>query len=88
MATVKTDYLVVGAGPAGASMACFLAQNGECILLSVARVYCLKFALTFDHAGLTGIVLSSALGSAETPRAHLGNPFALGKHPAPLHLLS
>lgn len=28
-ATLETDVLVVGTGPAGASLACFLAQNGE-----------------------------------------------------------
>lgn len=26
---VQTEYLVVGAGPAGASLACFLGQNGK-----------------------------------------------------------
>jgi 2-polyprenyl-6-methoxyphenol hydroxylase-like FAD-dependent oxidoreductase len=52
--TIETDYLIVGAGPAGASLACFMAQNG-----------------------LRGIVLSQDAGSAETPRAHHTNPFAL-----------
>jgi ribulose 1,5-bisphosphate synthetase/thiazole synthase len=28
-AILETDLLVVGAGPAGASLACFLAQHGE-----------------------------------------------------------
>jgi len=28
-ADINTDYLIVGTGPAGASLACFLAQNGE-----------------------------------------------------------
>jgi flavin-dependent dehydrogenase len=27
---VFTDYLIVGTGPAGASLACFLTQHGEC----------------------------------------------------------
>jgi NADPH-dependent 2,4-dienoyl-CoA reductase/sulfur reductase-like enzyme len=26
---VETDLLIIGAGPAGASLACFLAQHGE-----------------------------------------------------------
>jgi len=26
---VKTDLLIVGAGPAGAALACFLASHGE-----------------------------------------------------------
>ena len=28
-AILETDLLIVGAGPAGASLACFLAQHGE-----------------------------------------------------------
>lgn len=27
---IKTDLLIVGAGPAGASLACFLASHGKC----------------------------------------------------------
>jgi hypothetical protein len=27
--TVHTDYLIVGTGPAGASLGCFLAQHGK-----------------------------------------------------------
>jgi hypothetical protein len=27
--TIKTDLLIVGAGPAGAGLACFLAAHGE-----------------------------------------------------------
>lgn len=51
---LETDFLIVGAGPAGASLACFLASHS-----------------------LTGILLSSAPGTAFTPRAHLTNPPAL-----------
>ncbi|KAI0876421.1 FAD binding domain-containing protein [Hypoxylon argillaceum] len=51
---VNVDFLVVGAGPAGASLAAFLAQNG-----------------------LKGIVIARAPGTADTPRAHVFNPFAL-----------
>lgn len=29
VADVSTDYLIVGTGPAGASLACFLAQHGN-----------------------------------------------------------
>lgn len=29
--TMHTDYLIVGTGPAGASLACFLAQHGKII---------------------------------------------------------
>ncbi|KAJ9131364.1 Phenol 2-monooxygenase [Pleurostoma richardsiae] len=51
---VKTDLLIVGAGPAGASLACFLASYGR-----------------------TGIIISAAPGTAETPRAHITNMAAL-----------
>ncbi|KAH6844521.1 FAD binding domain-containing protein [Chaetomium sp. MPI-CAGE-AT-0009] len=51
---VKTDLLIVGAGPAGAALACFLA-----------------------HYGRTGIIISAAAGTAETPRAHITNMAAL-----------
>ncbi|KAI1827758.1 FAD binding domain-containing protein [Xylaria intraflava] len=51
---VDVDFLVVGAGPAGASLAAFLAQNG-----------------------LRGLVISRAPGTADSPRAHVFNPFAL-----------
>jgi NADPH-dependent 2,4-dienoyl-CoA reductase/sulfur reductase-like enzyme len=27
--SVETDLLIIGAGPAGAALACFLAQNGK-----------------------------------------------------------
>ncbi|KAK3314162.1 FAD binding domain-containing protein [Apodospora peruviana] len=50
----KVEFLIIGAGPAGASLACFLGQNG-----------------------LKGIMISSAPGTADTPRAHLINPFTV-----------
>ncbi|CAK7227591.1 hypothetical protein SCUCBS95973_006593 [Sporothrix curviconia] len=51
---LETEFLVVGAGPAGASLACFLAEYG-----------------------LTGIMISAAPGTANTPRAHITNIAAL-----------
>ena len=33
MARIETDVLIVGAGPAGASLACFLTQYGALRLL-------------------------------------------------------
>ncbi|KAI6826123.1 hypothetical protein KC332_g8801 [Hortaea werneckii] len=51
---LETTFLIVGAGPAGAALACFLAQYGY-----------------------TGIMLSSAPGTAKEPRAHITNPAAL-----------
>jgi 2-polyprenyl-6-methoxyphenol hydroxylase-like FAD-dependent oxidoreductase len=59
---VETPFLIVGAGPAGASLACFLASHG-----------------------LTGIMLSAASGTSDTPRAHITNMAAMeclrGTHP-------
>ncbi|KAL2784706.1 FAD binding domain-containing protein [Aspergillus keveii] len=51
---VETNFLVIGAGPAGASLACFLASYG-----------------------LKGIMVSTAPGTADTPRAHITNMAAL-----------
>jgi 2-polyprenyl-6-methoxyphenol hydroxylase-like FAD-dependent oxidoreductase len=50
----KIEFLIVGAGPAGASLACFLARYG-----------------------ITGLVISAAPGTADTPRAHCTNQAAL-----------
>ncbi|KAL1858565.1 hypothetical protein Plec18170_002765 [Paecilomyces lecythidis] len=51
---VNTDFLIIGAGPAGAALACFLGSYG-----------------------LKGIMISSAPGTANTPRAHITNMAAL-----------
>lgn len=51
---IETPFLIVGAGPAGASLACFLASHG-----------------------LTGIMLSAAPGTSDTPRAHITNMAAM-----------
>ncbi|KAJ5464808.1 FAD binding domain-containing protein [Penicillium daleae] len=53
---VDTEFLIAGAGPAGASLACFLGSHG-----------------------LKGIMISSAPGTANTPRAHITNMAALGQ---------
>ncbi|CAI7611390.1 unnamed protein product [Penicillium pancosmium] len=51
---VQTEFLIIGAGPAGAALACFLGSHG-----------------------LKGIMISSATGTAHTPRAHITNMAAL-----------
>ncbi|KAK2767558.1 hypothetical protein FQN54_003716 [Arachnomyces sp. PD_36] len=51
---IETEFLVVGAGPAGAALACFLSSYG-----------------------FKGIMISSAPGTANTPRAHITNMAAL-----------
>jgi FAD binding domain len=77
---IETEYLIVGAGPAGAALACFLGQNG------MAQKY-LKLEILFDnkYIGAKGIVISKTSGSADTPRAHLVNPFATGMVQTPQH---
>lgn len=71
---VETDFLIVGAGPAGASLACFLGQNGE----DVVSMFSFSTLLLTLVLGLNGITISSAPGTADTPRAHVVNPFAVG----------
>lgn len=51
---IETDLLIVGTGPAGSALACFLTSHG-----------------------LTGIMLSNAPTTSDTPRAHITNPAAL-----------
>jgi 2-polyprenyl-6-methoxyphenol hydroxylase-like FAD-dependent oxidoreductase len=53
-AGLTIDALIVGAGPAGASLACFLSSYG-----------------------ITGLMVSTASGTADTPRAHITNMAAL-----------
>lgn len=71
---VETDFLVIGAGPAGSSMGSFLGQNGKTLWMHPST-YIWTYCSTL---GMKGIVISSAPGTADTPRAHLVNPFALG----------
>jgi 2-polyprenyl-6-methoxyphenol hydroxylase-like FAD-dependent oxidoreductase len=51
----ETKLLVVGAGPAGASLACFLSH---------------------PPYSMTGILVSAAKTTSQTPRAHITNPAA------------
>ncbi|KAI1335284.1 FAD binding domain-containing protein [Xylariaceae sp. FL0016] len=53
-ATANVDFLVVGAGPAGAACGAFLGQNG-----------------------MKGFIITKAPSTADTPRAHIFNPFGL-----------
>lgn len=71
---VKTDLLIVGAGPAGAALACFLASYGWCLYSTSSQDTFADIALC---PGLTGIMISAALGTADTPRAHVTNMAAL-----------
>lgn len=53
--TVETKLLIVGAGPAGAGLACFLSH---------------------PPYSMTGILISAASTTSQTPRAHITNPAA------------
>jgi hypothetical protein len=103
---VETNFLVIGAGPAGASLACFLASYGELLRAAALQDLYLSSAMitrrfvtitsltynrltTFCHIpGLKGIMVSTAPGTADTPRAHITNMAALGKAIFPFLLVS
>lgn len=72
--TVKVDCLIVGAGPAGASLACFLGHHGKSECESDRG----KILAADPRVGLTGLVVAAAPSTADTPRAHLTNMAALG----------
>ncbi|KAJ5663699.1 hypothetical protein N7507_004430 [Penicillium longicatenatum] len=64
----ETEFLIAGAGPAGASLACFLTSYGIFNGLVTASSNTDKCPL-----GLKGTMVSAALGTANTPRAHITN---------------
>lgn len=74
---VDAEFLIVGAGPAGAALACFLGSHGM-YLHSRAKSW------TKSGEGLQGIMISSASRPANTPRAHITNMAALGQSSANL----
>jgi len=90
---IQADYLIVGTGPAGASLACFLTQYGKIQTnllpphhLILWESLCLWFMLDSEFgpdcvpsAGLTGLIVSQDPSNADTPRAHITNMVALGR---------
>jgi pyruvate/2-oxoglutarate dehydrogenase complex dihydrolipoamide dehydrogenase (E3) component len=66
-----TDCVVVGSGPAGGSLAAFLAYHGN-DALPVGRS-----GLSFK-TGVKGILVSRDSSTAVTPRAHLTNAATMG----------
>lgn len=66
------DYLIVGTGPAGGSLACFLAQNGWSTNDEGSN------ASAKLDTGLKGLMISNQPSNADTPRAHITNMAALG----------
>lgn len=69
----ETEFLIAGAGPAGASLACFLTSYGIFNGLVIASSRTNKCPL-----GLKRIMVSAAPGTANTPRAHITNMAAQG----------
>lgn len=69
--TEETELLIVGAGPAGASLACFLSQHGSRYHIQDGDMK------TLTSPGLKGIMIAAAPGTADTPRAHITNMAAL-----------
>jgi 2-polyprenyl-6-methoxyphenol hydroxylase-like FAD-dependent oxidoreductase len=63
----NVDVLIIGAGPAGASLACFLAQYGSY----------LRWSKSLTLEGLSIMMISRAKFTAKTPRAHITNVAAL-----------
>ncbi len=74
---VKTDLLIVGAGPAGAALACFLASHGRSLSSTPCAFRGMLTANISTYQGRTGIMISAASGCAKTPRAHITNMAAL-----------
>jgi thioredoxin reductase len=72
---IETDLLIVGAGPAGAALACFLASYG----ISLGNSCSSPALMLTNPTGRTGIMIAAAPSCAETPRAHITNMAALGK---------
>lgn len=66
MARIETDVLIVGAGPAGASLGCFLTRYGQ----GHDALYSLVDVETNQLADVTGLIISKASSTARTPRAH------------------
>lgn len=64
-ALVETDVLIIGTGPAGAALACFLAQNGPLLVAKLA-----DGMLTYTP-GIKGLIVNYRSSTVTTPRAHL-----------------
>jgi hypothetical protein len=75
---IETDCLIIGAGPAGASLACFLINYGMAGKTHQASPNQLTYL-----PGVRVLMISDAKGTSATPRAHLINMAGLGKQVRP-----
>lgn len=70
---IKTDFLIIGAGPAGGTLGCFLGSHGK------ARNPLECWHPANQLLGLKGVIISASPSTANTPRAHIINAAAFGK---------
>lgn len=75
--TITTPFLIVGAGPAGASLACFLAFHGK--FLGRCEDDLEHWLISLLLLGLSGLMVSQDPSNADTPRAHVTNMPAIGE---------
>lgn len=68
----EADVLVIGIGPAGGAFAAFAAQYGSYYHDSRSRLIC---SLIPRNEEPKLIAIAKAPGTADTPRAHILNPF-------------
>ena len=74
---VETEFLIVGAGPAGASLACFLTMYGKLTEFASQEPV---LADKYYRLGLKGIIISNNPGTADSPRAHITNQATMGTY--------
>lgn len=80
--SVETDVLIVGTGPAGASLACFLASYGG----KQSPAWLSNININTERVGIKGIMIGATSSTADGPRAHITNMAAMGQS-VPLTLM-
>ena len=75
LTVVDTDVLIVGAGPAGAALASFLASYGDVLFQIIEN----ELELTLlPRLGIKGIMITEACSTSTTARANYINIPAFG----------